>query len=84
MSFIKMISHVNFISLVLKIVILSVSIATKLTISKIYHLIRLRFERSEHKKSQYVCVRSSITHLPLVYTLAAIVQSTNLVASVFM
>ena len=51
-SFIKMISHVSFISLVLKIVILSVSIATKLTISKICHFISLRFEWSEHKKSQ--------------------------------
>ena len=51
-SLIKMISHVRFISLALKIVILSVAIATKLTISKIYHLIRLRFEQSEHKKSQ--------------------------------
>ena len=51
-SFIKMIFHVSFIILVLKIVILSVAIATKLTISKIYHLIRLRFEQSEHKKSQ--------------------------------
>ena len=38
--------------MVLKIVFLSVSIATKVTISKIYHLIRLRFEQSEHKKSQ--------------------------------
>ena len=39
-------------NLVLKIVSLSVAIATKLTISKINHLIRLRFEQSEHKKSQ--------------------------------
>ena len=52
LSFIKMIFHVSFIILVLKIVILSVAIATKLTISKINHLIRLRFEQSEHKKSQ--------------------------------
>ena len=52
-SFIKMISNVMFISLVL-IVILSVSIPTKLSILKIYHLIRLRFERSEHKKSPCV------------------------------
>ena len=35
-----------------KIVILSVSIATKLTISKVHPLIRLRFEQSGHKKSQ--------------------------------
>ena len=52
LSFIKMIFHVSFIILVLKIVSLSVAIATKLTISKINHLIRLRFEQSEHKKSQ--------------------------------
>ena len=52
LSFIKMIFHVGFIILVLKIVSLSVAIATKLTISKINHLIRLRFEQSEHKKSQ--------------------------------
>ena len=53
-SFIKMISHVSFINLVLKITLLSVSLATKVTILKICYLIRLRFEQSEHKKSQCV------------------------------
>ena len=52
LSYIKMFFHVSFIILVLKIVSLSVAIATKLTISKINHLIRLRFEQSEHEKSQ--------------------------------
>ena len=52
-GFFKTISHFSLISLVPKIVIFSVSIATKLTISKIYHLIRLRYEWSEHKKSQF-------------------------------
>ena len=50
--FIKMISHVSGIILVPKIVILSIFIPRKLTITKIHHLIRLRFERFEHKKSQ--------------------------------
>ena len=50
--FIKMISHVTFIILANQIVILSLLIPTKLTITKIHHLIRLRFEQSEHKKSQ--------------------------------
>ena len=50
--FIKMISHVTFIILANQIVILSLLIPTKLTIAKIHHLIRLRFEWSEHKKSQ--------------------------------
>ena len=59
-SFIKMIFHVSFIILVLKIVILSVAIATKLTISMIYHLIRLRFEQSEHKKSQCTMGRGGV------------------------
>ena len=53
--FIKMISHVRFIILVHQIVILVLLIPTKLTITKIHHLIRMRFERSEHKKSQ--CAR---------------------------
>ena len=51
-SFIKIISHVNFISLVLEILVFSVYMATKLTFSKIYHLISLGFGRSEHEKSQ--------------------------------
>ena len=50
--FIKMISHVHFIILVHQTVILSLLILTKLTIDKIHHLIRLRFEQSELKKSQ--------------------------------
>ena len=50
--FIKMISHVSFISLVHQIVIMSLLISIKLTITKIHHLIWLRFGRSEHKKSQ--------------------------------
>ena len=52
-SCIKMISYVNFITLLPKVVILSVIIAIKLTFSKIYHLISFRFGRSEHKKSQF-------------------------------
>ena len=52
--FIKMISHVSFISLVHQIVIMSLLISIKLTITKIHHLIWLRFGRSEHKKSQCV------------------------------
>ena len=59
--FIKMISHVSFIILVPKIVILSLFIPRKLTITKIHHLIRLRFERSEHKKSQ--CGQKSMWQL---------------------
>ena len=51
---IKTISHASFIILVHQIVMLTPSIATKLTFIKIHHLIRLRFERSEHKKSQCV------------------------------
>ena len=50
--FIKMISHISFIILVNQIVFLSLLIPTKLTITKIHHLISSRFERSEHKKSQ--------------------------------
>ena len=50
--FIKMIYHVSFIILVHQIVILSLLISIKLTITKIHHLISLRFERSELKKSQ--------------------------------
>ena len=53
--YIKMISHVHFIILVHQTVILSLLILTKLTIDKIHHLIRLRFEQSELKKPQ--CVR---------------------------
>ena len=52
--FIKMISHVHFIILVHQTVILSLLILTKLTVNKIHHLIRLKFERSELKKSQCV------------------------------
>ena len=55
--FIKIISHVSFIILVHQIMILSLLIPTKLTINKIHHLICLRFERSELKKSQ--CDRHS-------------------------
>ena len=50
--FIKMISHVSFIILVHQIVILSLIIPIKLTIAKIHHLMSLRFEQSELKKSQ--------------------------------
>ena len=53
------------ISLALKIVISSVSIATKLTISNIYTLIRLRFEQPEHRNSQ--CVVEHTTSVPRVY-----------------
>ena len=49
------------ISLVLIIsLFLSVLIATKVTISKIYHLIRLRFERSKHKKPQCLVIAGLI------------------------
>ena len=61
-SYIKMISHVSFIILVLEVVNLSVSIGTKLPISKIYHLIRLRFEQSEHRKSQCVIAQQSCSN----------------------
>ena len=50
--FIKMISHIRFIFLVNQLVFLSLLIPTKLTITKIHHLIRSKFEQSEHKKSQ--------------------------------
>ena len=42
--FSKMISHVSFMIWVPKIVIKSLFIPSKLTITKIHHLIRLRFE----------------------------------------
>ena len=38
----------------LPVVILLLLIPKKVTITKIHHLIRLRFEQSEHKKSQCV------------------------------
>ena len=50
--FIKVISHVHFIILVHQTVILSLLILTKLRIDKTHPLNRLRFERSELKKSQ--------------------------------
>ena len=57
-----MISHVSFIILVHQIVILSLLTPTKLTITKIHHLIRLIFERSEHKSPsvQLVAVQNLI------------------------
>ena len=60
--FIKMISHISFMIWVLKIVILSLLKPKKVTITKIHHLIRLRFEQSEHKKSQ--CVSLMICFRP--------------------
>ena len=61
--FIKMIYHVSFIILVHQIVIFSLLISIKLIITKIHHLISLRFERSELKKSQ--CEALSIYNLML-------------------
>ena len=49
---IKMISHITFMLRSFDFVILSLLIPKKVTITKIHHLIRLNFERSEHKKSQ--------------------------------
>ena len=49
---IKMISHITFKLRSIDFVILSLIIPEKVTITKIHHLIRLNFERSEHKKSQ--------------------------------
>ena len=51
---IKMISHITFMLRSIDLVILSLIIPKKVTITKIHHLIRLNFERSEHKKSQCV------------------------------
>ena len=49
---IKMISHITFMLRSFDFVILSLLIPKKVTITKIHYLIRLNFERSEHKKSQ--------------------------------
>ena len=49
---IKMISHITFMLRSFDFVILSLLTPKKVTITKIHHLIRLNFERSEHKKSQ--------------------------------
>ena len=71
--FIKMISHVSFIVLVPKIMILSLDIPRKLTIIKIHHLIRLRFERSEHKKVPVWLVQPSKMHcsIKIIFVLCA-------------
>jgi hypothetical protein len=49
-----MISHITFMLRSFDFVILSLLIPKKVTITKIHHLIRLNFERSEHKKSHCV------------------------------
>ena len=58
---IKMISHITFMLRSIDLVILSLIIPKKVTITKIHHLIRLNFERSEHKKSQ--CGGGASTYL---------------------
>ena len=63
--FIKMIYHVSFIILVHHIVIFSLLISIKLIITKIHHLISLRFERSELKKSQCASITNFLKSYPL-------------------
>ena len=91
--FIKVISHVTFIILANQIVILSLLIPTKLTITKVHHLIRLRFEWSEHKKSQCelwgcyrgwasLCQNTGKIDIQHQFSMSKIIQILNLIFSV--
>ena len=81
--FIKMISHISFIILVNQIVFLSPLIPTKLTITKIHHLISSRFERSEHKKSQCAPIMYIITKkdVKIISTLYRVIFQQNIFLS---